>query len=87
MKHKLNKILPLLIKGNIFCIGTSISPSPLVSYLTTHDPSLFEVLCVISKTVALDHSLLVIGFANTRHPTFKFSKSGSLHINNIQINN
>jgi len=36
-------IIPFPIKGKIFCIGTSVSPSPLVSYLTTQLPSLFDV--------------------------------------------
>lgn len=76
---KMSVYLPFPNKGKIFCIGTSISPSPLVSYLTTHDPSLCLVLCVISITTALDQRPPSQDFANTRLPTFKLSKSGSLH--------
>jgi len=71
---------PIPIKGKIFCIGISISPSPLVSYLTIQLPSLFDVPWVISKTTALDQSPLSHDFANTRLPIFKFLKSGSLYI-------
>lgn len=52
--HLNKKTIPSPIKGKISCIAISVSPSPLVSYLTTHVPSLSEVPCVKSKTVALD---------------------------------
>lgn len=78
--HNLNKIIPSPIRGKISCIAISVSPSPLVSYLTTHVPSLSEVPCVISKTVALDQRPSLQDFANTKLPIFKLLKAGSLNI-------
>lgn len=66
-----NKIIPFPIKGKMFSIGTSVSPSPLVSYLTTQVPSLLEVPCVTSRTTALAQSSPSHGFANTKLPIFK----------------
>lgn len=78
LNNYFQKPLPFSLRGKIFCIGTSISPSFLYSYLTTHDPFIFKLLCVMSKTIALAQILLLLDLAKTKLPIFKLLKFGSL---------